>query len=1296
MDSNVFSKYSRNLQNISPCELSLTVENNKFIELVQTIGVSKNLKNIFDNWIFDGSLERHISFEKLQITHGIITFSNIKVNKPIFEHKGNILNLTPRIARENDLTYSGSIEIDITFTPHDTNYKPVIKRLNIGNMPIMLGTRLCHLYNKTPEEIIKMGECPNDPLGYFIISGTEKIINIQEKVRALQVITRVAKNILRTEITCPYPAGSSTIALAKNKYYIYELTVPTEGNIGKQNSLFVIFDVLLNNILPTNTIENIIEYSMNLILKYTDEKYKLQIKYLLNLSKIDAKSKFSEDYRFYEYLMNNRKLGKLITDDEEIEIKTSNQKYNENMRNYTYKTLKLELDQSINRELFKHIYSKTSTLMEEKLEKANLLAYMVANNCQCELGKEPDSVDNWVNKRLETAGRSMKDLFTNTIFKKFLKEAEKNIDLNFTNTSANFNNTFSTNFITSEFVVNFGPNKWGSPMGKKNAVSYANNITDNMKRETSMSVISQIGRINTPRNSRTKDTNIRSLQNTQLGYICCSETPEGEKCGLAKNIALTTHVSLERDIFDFEEIIKDLREKGYISQNSYDDPTSDTETVLIGNGRIYGWCNKDIVSKILKENKILGNLPFDCCIYYNSYNKVLEYNCDSSRILRPLLIINQKTENLIIDENNMWDKSIDDLYKLGAMELIDSRQQDDITISMSIDIYRKLIEDKKNIFSEKEKNKKQRLKTINNKNYEHFRVFNIYNNLVDEIIKEISTFLKKNSNDYIKNIINFFDYSNKVLLSKFLDYKLTDFSELIQSYDNMRKNEESYNILRNEYKIDDKIDEYKLEIYTHCELDPISIFGIASSLIPKSDSNQGPRTVYQASMCKQALGPYHYNKHLRFDTNFKTLNNPQRPIFENFLSETFGLNIMPTGQNPIVAYLALDANNEDAIVAKQEYFDAGNCSYTKYFTIRYESQNTSNEFFKIPENIPEIIKHKYHAIQENGLPRLGAEIKQNDVILGKITIDSNNIQNETSITAKKGEDGVIDRILVSKNSEGTTIFRIKIRQKRKIIPGDKLASRYSQKGTIGKILPSYQLPRISSGPNKGLVPDFFINPNSSISRMTQGKFKEFLCSKGAIYNNSRIDASPFHPEIYQPIYKILQENGDIYGDETMEHPNGMKLKCKVFIAPCNYQCLKHHVLDKIQIRGGGIKYNYEDITRQPTKGRNVVGGLRSGEMERDSFISHGSSAILLDRMMVCSDRYLTSFCKTCGNMAISDVVIKQSICKVCGECADIGTVKMCYIFKLIIDMVHAIGINIKLKLKNAYNKDNRYEEKFLT
>ena len=1272
-----FCKWGRDFQMLSPPELELDIKDELFRQLIEEIGTSKNIINSFNNWFDGGIIENQISFVKLPLTYGVLEFCNATLKKPFYESQGKIYDLTPKICREDKSTYSGQLEIDVKFTPHDKEYSEKTKRIIIGNIPILLGSKYCHLCGKTAVELIKMGECPNDPLGYFLIKGTEKIINIQEKLRASQIFTflNIQKDGYTSEITCVTPIGTWKVNLLKNKDSVYVLSIPKY----KELSVFMVFDILLYEILENNDVNSIFDYAVNLIMKYTEDKYKNQIKYVLNISLENDITNYDPELRFYKYIMTTTKMGKIYDGN-----------YNKDNVNklYKFEDLKKIIDDTLMQDLFPQIHSKTMSVYENKMEKANFLAYMISCNCKCYLGKEPDDRDNWINKRLQTGGKSLELLF-NFIWKSYLEEInKKNLDIYFTNTNFNVITAFPKNTITENFIKAFGPNNWAGPKKSKNYKQYTENITDNLKRENAISVYSQIGKINVPTNSRTKLQSIRSMQNTQLGYVCMGETPEGERCGLVKNSALSIYISLDRKITDFENIISDLKNQKIISK----DVTPLHKTMILASAKIYGWCNGEEVLKILKTYKRNRVLDYDVCIYLNRYNNILEYHCESSRLLRPLLVINQDTEELIINEKKLWLSTISELYYSGSLELIDTREEDDITLCRSIDQYEKLLDLKKNIKIEKKIIQDTRLTYLSEDNYNLYKYIYLFETYLPLIFKEFPT---HDQTLLISKIVDSLEYNLKIHITNFLSFKIKDFLDLCFLYNNLKNNSSQYELLTKEFKIDNDIDDLKLEVYTHCEFNPISLYGVSCSLIPKSDCNAGPRTVYQASMSKQALSVYHFNRHLRFDTSYKYLDNPQRPIFENLLSETYGLNIMPSGQNPITAYLALDSNNEDAIVGKKEYFDAGFCNYTKITTYKYSSDNSINEVYKMPKDISH--NEKFHAIMENGLPKLGSLIKPGDCILAKVIVDKNSLEEiDNSIYATISEEGIVDRILVTKNIEnilGNINFNIRFRQRRSYKPGDKLASRYSQKGTLSKIVPSYKLPRISSGINKGLIPDFFINPNSTISRMTQGKFKEFLTSKSALYSHTRINSTPFSKLNEASSFSILEENGDKYGDEIMEHPNGLKLKCKVFVAPCNYQCLKHHVDDKIQMRSIG---DVDNITRQPIKGRSNGGGLRCGEMERDGFISHGSSSILLDRMMVCADPFVVPCCKKCGFFAIADVRIKKFFCKICSEDAEVGSVSMCYIFKLIINMLNAIGISVKLKLKNISTSSlDRKEIKYL-
>jgi DNA-directed RNA polymerase I subunit RPA2 len=103
-----------------------------------------------------------------------------------------------------------------------------------------------------------------------------------------------------------------------------------------------------------------------------------------------------------------------------------------------------------------------------------------------------------------------------------------------------------------------------------------------------------------------------------------------------------------------------------------------------------------------------------------------------------------------------------------------------------------------------------------------------------------------------------------------------------------------------------------------------------------------------------------------------------------------------------------------------------------------------------------------------------------------------------------------------------------------------------------------------------------------------------------------------------------------YGTETMySGVTGEALPCDIYLGVVYYQRLRHMVSDKAQVRATGKVNN---LTRQPVKGRKKHGGIRFGEMERDSLLAHGASFLLHDRLMNCSDRHLAFVCKNCGGL----------------------------------------------------------------
>ena len=457
--------------------------------------------------------------------------------------------------------------------------------------------------------------------------------------------------------------------------------------------------------------------------------------------------------------------------------------------------------------------------------------------------------------------------------------------------------------------------------------------------------------------------------------------------------------------------------------------------------------------------------------------------------------------------------------------------------------------------------------------------------------------------------------------------------------------------------------------YTHCNIDPNQMFSTSTSVAPMADRQPGPRNTYQASMGKQAMGSFSLNHHDRFYTTYRVLHRGTRAFTETDTYFLPKMDIMPSGQTINVAFTTDPDNQEDAVVISEDALESGLLSFVKYITIKYEQQEKGEEIcwpgIKSTEN-----SKKYANIQQDGFPLLNSYINEGDCILGKKTGDVN-----TSIFTGIGESGYVERIYKTK-VDNSFVIKIKLRKFSKYREGDKEAFRYSQKGTVGRIEKRENLIRVAEGPNKGIVPDLIFNPHGFPSRQTMGILLEGLMTKAALYGGERVNVSAFRNIDVERARKTLQRNGlDPDGYEVMENPDGSRLKNeKMFFVPLYTQALKHHVMDKISMRSSGQRNIY---THQPRGGRTQGGAQKVGEMEKDAFVAHGASGVIVDRMRICSDEFKMAVCNNCGNILRKKEIEDKYECTLCDKSTP-GILTVSYVFKLLVNLLMGMGIDVTL------------------
>jgi len=238
---------------------------------------------------------------------------------------------------------------------------------------------------------------------------------------------------------------------------------------------------------------------------------------------------------------------------------------------------------------------------------------------------------------------------------------------------------------------------------------------------------------------------------------------------------------------------------------------------------------------------------------------------------------------------------------------------------------------------------------------------------------------------------------------------------------------------------------------------------------------------------------------------------------------------------------------------------------------------------------------------------------------------------DASKTPKKGQLGIVDKTFMTDGENGTRIAKVRVREERIPNLGDKMASRAGQKGTIGLVIPECDMPFTADG----IRPDLIINPHAIPSRMTIGQFVETITGKASAMYGATGDCTAFinNGSKIGIFGDLLSKSGyHSSGNEVLYNGmTGEQLETEIFIGPNYYMRLKHMVKDKINYRALGPR---TALTRQPVSGRANDGGLRIGEMERDSVISHGITAFLKESMMERGDKYKLAICNTTGQIAI--------------------------------------------------------------
>lgn len=346
------------------------------------------------------------------------------------------------------------------------------------------------------------------------------------------------------------------------------------------------------------------------------------------------------------------------------------------------------------------------------------------------------------------------------------------------------------------------------------------------------------------------------------------------------------------------------------------------------------------------------------------------------------------------------------------------------------------------------------------------------------------------------------------------------------------------------------------------------------------------------------------------------------------------------GQNVTIAFMSWDGYNyEDAIIMSERMvFDD---VYTSIHIEEYELEVRDTKLGpeEITRDIPNVSEVACRHLDSNGIVMVGAEVKEGDVLVGKVTpkghselppeekllfaIFGEKTQEvrDNSLKVPHGGSGIVQSVRIFKRSEGYDLppgvqeqVKVYIVQKRKISEGDKMAGRHGNKGVISRILPIEDMPYMPDG----TPVDIMLNPMGVPSRMNIGQILEIHLGMAAKKLGVNF-ATPVFDGIENDELAEIMAEADVSADgklDLVDGRTGEKFDNRISVGVMYFIKLAHMVDDKLHARATGP---YSLVTQQPLGGKAQNGGQRFGEMEVWALYAYGAAHTLQEIMTIKSD-----------------------------------------------------------------------------
>lgn len=594
-----------------------------------------------------------------------INFGQIYLSKPMMtEADGETATLWPKAARLRNLTYSAPLYVDVTkFVTRKTDEgeedteQEDLSKVYIGKVPIMLRSRYCTLFENSDKDLTELGECPYDQGGYFIINGSEKVLIAQEKMSTNHVYVFKKRQ--------------------PNKYcYVAEVRSMAESQNRPPSGMFV---RMLSRAGAKGG-------SSGQYIRATLPYIRTEIPIIVVFRALG----FVADKDILEHIcydFSNTAMMELLRPSLEEAFVIQNQQVALDYIGKRGSTVGVTREKRIKyakeilqKEMLPHV--GVGEFCETK--KAYFFGYIIHRLLLCAIGGAEDDRDHYGNKRLDLAGPLLGGLFR-MLFRKLTKDVrgylQKCVD---NGKEINLAYAVKAKTITSGLKYSLATGNWG----QANTAGVRAGVSQVLNRLTYASTLSHLRRLNSPIGREGKLAKPRQLHNSHWGMMCPAETPEGQACGLVKNLALMAYITVGSAANPILEFLEEWSTENFEEISPAVIPNS---TKIFVNGLWVGiHRNPELLVRTLRQLRRQVDVNTEVGVVRGIRLKELRLYTDYGRCSRPLFIVEK--QRLLIKKQDvralqMKESSENGWYDLvskGFIEYVDTEEEETTMISMTI------------------------------------------------------------------------------------------------------------------------------------------------------------------------------------------------------------------------------------------------------------------------------------------------------------------------------------------------------------------------------------------------------------------------------------------------------------------------------------------------------------------------------------------------------------------------------------------------------------------------------------